>query len=92
MVAFHADFDNYTENNYNISDGGIINFDNILINEGDGYDNTTGYFTAPVAGNLQDTRCYNKQLFYCGLLGGLTVCSTHGEFCGTVVLLPSGVA
>ena len=56
MVAFHADFDNYTENNYNISDGGIIDFDNILINEGGGYDNQTGYFTAPVAGKLHVDR------------------------------------
>ena len=49
MVAFYVDFDSYTDNN-NISDGGIINFDNILINEGGGYDNDTDYFTAPAAG------------------------------------------
>merc|ERR1719320_220113 len=49
-VAFHADFFNYTDANYNISDGGVIPFDNIILNEGDGYDNNTGIFTAPETG------------------------------------------
>jgi len=37
-----------TENAY--TKGSTMKFSNVLLNEGDGYDSTTGLFTAPVAG------------------------------------------
>ena len=36
--------------NKQLQDGGVIVFPTAELNEGQGYDRTTGYFTAPVAG------------------------------------------
>lgn len=47
QVAFHAVL---TTTSVSVSSGDTIKFNNVITNIGEGYNRSTGYFTAPVAG------------------------------------------
>nr|KAG5703151.1 hypothetical protein BaRGS_027316 [Batillaria attramentaria] len=46
--AFHANFNATTQTN--VGDHDVLKFDNVVINYGNGYNSSTGKFTAPVTG------------------------------------------
>ncbi|XP_076436729.1 cerebellin-3-like [Babylonia areolata] len=49
-VAFHVDFGHLPYHNVTVLSNSSCKFDRVLINEGGGYDPSTGQFTAPQAG------------------------------------------
>ena len=55
--AFHVDYDGTAS----VSDGSVLTYPNVILNQGSHYSTSTGKFTAPVAGNY---------LIYLDAIGG----------------------